>query len=181
MSQLSLRNAAGLLRWLRLRVRYGSRLSGFFFVGPRADIVIAGAGSLHVGSGTVILQDFTARIEAPVHLGAGVFFNRGCHLVAKAGIDIGDGSLLGEYVSVHDEAHVIRDGRIAGRDEFYGRPVRIGDGVWVGAKATVLPGVTVGDHCIIGANSTVTQDVAANMVAVGSPAVAVKEVPQEMG
>jgi maltose O-acetyltransferase len=51
-----------------------------------------------------------------------------------------------------------------------GRPIRIGDNVWIGGGAIVLPGVTIGDDAVIGAGSVVTRDVPAGDVVVGNPA-----------
>lgn len=123
-----------------------------------------------VGKGTVFLQDLTARLEAPVRIGSRVFFNRGCHVVVKAGLAIGDNTLIGEYVSIHDEAHTIVDGAIEGPNAFRASPIAIGCKVWIGAKATVLPGVTIGDRCIVGAGAVVTKDLPDGSVAVGVPA-----------
>ncbi|KAJ2309551.1 hypothetical protein H4S02_009855, partial [Coemansia sp. RSA 2611] len=53
-------------------------------------------------------------------------------------------------------------------------PVKIGDGVWVGGGAVILPGVTIGDGVTIGAGSVVTKDVPDNVVVVGNPARIVK-------
>lgn len=50
------------------------------------------------------------------------------------------------------------------------RPITIGDNVWIGGGAVVLPGVTIGDNSVIGAGAVVTKDVPANVVAVGNPA-----------
>jgi acetyltransferase-like isoleucine patch superfamily enzyme len=49
-------------------------------------------------------------------------------------------------------------------------PVTIGDNVWMGARVTVLPGVTIGENAVIGAGSVVTKDIPPNAIAVGNPA-----------
>jgi maltose O-acetyltransferase len=54
------------------------------------------------------------------------------------------------------------------------KPIKIGNNVWIGAKATILKGVTIGDGAIIGANAVVTKDLLANGVAVGNPAKVIK-------
>lgn len=51
-----------------------------------------------------------------------------------------------------------------------GRPVTIGENVWIGSGAIILPGITIGDHAIIGAGSVVTRDVASGVTVAGNPA-----------
>ncbi|WP_060664555.1 DapH/DapD/GlmU-related protein [Bacillus sp. CHD6a] len=56
----------------------------------------------------------------------------------------------------------------------YGKPIKIGNGCWVGARVTILPGVTIGDGCIIAAGSVVTKDCESNSLYSGVPAKRVK-------
>nr|WP_282673947.1 DapH/DapD/GlmU-related protein [Lactococcus cremoris] len=51
----------------------------------------------------------------------------------------------------------------------YSKPITVGNQVWLGANVSLLPGVTIGDNCIIGAGSVVTKDIPANVVAAGNP------------
>ncbi|HEX7757448.1 MAG TPA: DapH/DapD/GlmU-related protein, partial [Niabella sp.] len=60
----------------------------------------------------------------------------------------------------------------------YAQPVTIGNNVWVGGNATILPGVTIGDNCVIGAGSVVTKDIPANSLAVGNPARVIRQIEQ---
>ena len=99
-------------------------------------------------------------------------------MVVKDGLTIGDRSLFGEYVSIHDETHTIENGKVKDRNEFEAKRITIGSDVWVGAKATILPGVTIGDRCIIGANAVVTKDIPEGSVAVGIPARVIKRVEE---
>lgn len=52
----------------------------------------------------------------------------------------------------------------------WARPVKLGDNVWIGGGASILPGVTIGDNCVIGAGSVVTKDVESNTIVAGNPA-----------
>ncbi len=125
-------------------------------------------------------------------LGAGLFFatsetghirigdrcsiNTGSHLVAVEAIQIGDGSLLGEYVTIRDQNHGFADPARFIRDQgFNVKPVIIGRDVWVGRGVYIGPGVEIGDGCVIGANSVVTHSVPAYVIAVGAPARVIKQ------
>lgn len=94
---------------------------------------------------------------------------------------------MGEYagcaegVSIHDSTHPL-----TGSDDNYNarpmvtKPIVIGRNVWIGAKATILHGVTIGDNTVIGAHALVTKDIPANALVVGIPARVVRVIePQE--
>lgn len=98
------------------------------------------------------------------------------HITAINKIVIGDGCLTGKWVTITDNSH----GDAHSKDCFEKMPsereltskgeVIIKNNVWIGDKATILPGVTVGENCVIGANSVVTNDVPPFSVVVGNPA-----------
>ena len=72
-------------------------------------------------------------------------------------LSVGDNCLFGEFVSIHDEDHVLsRSSKPWSERGFITSPVRIGSGVWVGAHATILKGVTIGDHAVVAAGADVT-------------------------
>ena len=58
----------------------------------------------------------------------------------------------------------------------YGKPVRIGNNVWIGGNSVIAPGVTIGDNVVVGAGSVVTKDVPDNVVVVGNPARILKKI-----
>ena len=104
----------------------------------------------------------------------------GCHLTAINRIEIGADVAIGEGVTITDNSH----GRVE-RSELDVHPFRrplvskgpvlSGDCVWIGDKATILPGVTIGKGSVIGANAVVTKDVPDYCVAAGNPAVVLKK------
>ena len=107
---------------------------------------------------------------AGIEVGDDVVLSRGVHLVAMAGIEIGRGSMIGEYASLRDANHQRQPGipiREAGHSA---APISLGREVWVGRGVTILGGVSIGDYATIGANAVVTRDVPARAVVGGVPA-----------
>lgn len=118
-----------------------------------------------------------ARIEAPFHcaygfnifLGDGVFLNTSCTILDTASVRIGNATMLGPHVQIYcPEHHKGAAERRAGLE--IGRPVTIGENVWIGGGAIILGGVTIGDNAIVGAGTVVTRDVPAGATVVGNPA-----------
>ena len=108
-----------------------------------------------------------------IHLGSNVFINAGCKFQDQGGIYIGDDVLIGHNVVLatlnHDENPENRANLIA-------NPIRIGNKVWIGYNATILPGVSVGDGAIIAAGAVVTKDVGENSIVAGVPAKFIRKV-----
>ena len=87
-------------------------------------------------------------------------------------ITIGDGCVLSEHVYITDLMHGLHpdQGLIMQQPLQSKGPVRIGSGCFLGYRAAIMPGVTLGDHCVVGANSVVTKSFPAYSMLVGSPA-----------
>ena len=102
-----------------------------------------------------------------------VFINSGCHFQAQGGIAIGEGSLIGHNVVLATLNHEMDPEH---RKDLHPAPIKIGRHVWIGANATVCPGVTIGDGCVIGAGSVVTKDIPSNVIAVGNPCRVLREI-----
>ena len=105
----------------------------------------------------------------------GVFFNSGCRLQDQGGITIGEGSLLGHNVVLATLNHEMDP---AHRKDMHPEPIVIGKHVWIGANATVCPGVTIGDGAVVAAGAVVTRDVPAYTMVGGVPARVLKTVEQ---
>ena len=169
---LSRRNVAALVRCLALWACYPQLRGRVFYVGARADIRIEREARVRIGTGLRCMTGFTMVVAGELQIGRRVGFNRGCYLAALERVVIGDDCLFGEGVSIHDENHRFGPdgtGPNASRG-FRTRPIMIGRNVWVGAKATILQGVSIGDNAVIGAHAVVSRDVPANSVALGIPA-----------
>ncbi len=103
------------------------------------------------------------------HLGKGVYANFGLTLVDDTHIYVGDYVLFGPHVTVATAGHPVAPELRGEKVGQFNIPVRIGNNVWIGAHAVILPGVTIGDNSVIGAGSIVTKDIPADVVAVGNP------------
>ena len=108
-----------------------------------------------------------------IKLGKNVFINSGCCFQDHAGIEIGDGTLIGHQVVIATLNHAQDP---LSRADMFPKPVKIGKNVWIGAHATILPGVTIGDNAIIAAGAVVNKDVEKNAVAGGVPAKKIKDI-----
>ena len=108
-----------------------------------------------------------------IRIGKNVFINSGCCFQDHAGVEIGDGALIGHQVVIATLNHDIYP---SNRADMMPKPVKIGKNVWIGAHATILPGVTIGDNAIIAAGAVVTKDVEKNTVVGGVPAKKIKDI-----
>lgn len=137
---------------------------------PGARLRAYDGGTMVIGTGTSIGRGALLIAEgSKLEIGAHGFIGEGSIIVAKAGIRIGDDSLIAERVTIRDQDHPIR-AFPRNREPANAVPIAIGDNVWIGAKASVLKGVTIGDHCVVGAHAVVTRDVPAASIALGIPA-----------
>ncbi|MHA3704363.1 acyltransferase [Jatrophihabitans sp. YIM 134969] len=139
----------------------------------RAGLVLTleGRGRVDVGPDCVLDRGLTLWSAGVVEIGANTVLGHHVTLAARDRLTIGRDCLLAELVSVRDHDHALdrTDVPIAQQGERTA-PVRIGDDVWIGAKATVVRGVTIGDHAVVGAGAVVTADVPDWAVVVGVPA-----------
>ena len=106
-----------------------------------------------------------------IRFGKNVFVNSGCCFQDQGGITIGDGTLIGHQVVLATLNHALEPQQ---RATTLPGPIVIGKKVWIGAHATILQNVTIGDNAAIAAGAVVTRDVPANTVVAGVPAKVVK-------
>ena len=109
-----------------------------------------------------------------IYLGKEVMVNFNCVFLDVCPIIIGDYTLIGPNPQIYTACHSL-DYKERQENKEFGKPVRIGDHVWIGGNVTILPGVSIGDHSIIGAGSVVTKDIPANVIAVGNPCKVIKD------
>ncbi|MGL5273714.1 MAG: DapH/DapD/GlmU-related protein [Phocaeicola sp.] len=109
-----------------------------------------------------------------IKLGKNVFINSCCNFQDQGGITIGDNSFIGHKVVLATLNHGFAP---EDRGDLHPAPITIGKRVWIGASATLLAGVTIGDNAIVAAGAVVTKDVPANSVVGGVPAKVLREIP----
>jgi maltose O-acetyltransferase len=110
-----------------------------------------------------------------VAVGDDFFANYGCVFLDVNPVAFGDRCLLGPGVHVYAATHPLDpEERAANRER--GAPVTVGDDVWIGGRAVLNPGVTVGDGAVIASGAVVTNDVPARTVVGGNPARVIREV-----
>jgi maltose O-acetyltransferase len=123
----------------------------------------------HVGKGAVIRPPFFCDYGFNIRLGDGVFLNFNCVILDVVEVTIGDRTQIGPAVQIYAADHP-RDAETRRAGLEFGRPVRIGNDVWIGGAAIILPGVTIGDGAVIGAGSVVTRDVGTGATVMGNAA-----------
>ena len=109
-----------------------------------------------------------------IHLGSQVYINSNVTLQDNAPIHIGAHTMVGPNVQFYTANHPLEAKR---RSQGYeiAKAISIGEHVWIGGGAIILPGITVGDEAVIGAGSVVTKDVRAKTLVAGNPARIIKE------
>ena len=122
---------------------------------------------------TNIFIPFHTNFGRFISLGRKVFINHGCTFLDLGGITIEDEVLIGPKVNVVSEGHPLDP---KGRRVLDLKPVLIKRNAWIGAAATILPGVTVGENAVVAAGALVTRDVPANTVVGGVPAKIIREI-----
>ncbi len=128
-----------------------------------------------VGDGTVLRPPLYVDYGSNLRIGARTFANFGLVALDVAAITIGDDVQIGPHVQLLTPTHPVEPG--PRRDKWEAaEPITIGDNVWLGGGAVVLPGVTIGDNTVVGAGAVVTKDLPADVVAVGNPARVVRTV-----
>ena len=117
---------------------------------------------------------FTSKVISPQNITKGVNCDPGdginTYIQANNGIIFGNDVELGPGVKIISSNHDSQDYSL----HIKCNPINIGNNVWIGANAVILPGVTIGDNVVIGAGSVVTKDIPSNSVAVGNPCMKIK-------
>jgi acetyltransferase-like isoleucine patch superfamily enzyme len=150
-------------------------------VGPWTRVTgkmfIQNEGAIHIGERVQLLAHFGRSVLATfpggvIEIGDRTIVNYGADICATKLVHIGADCMLGTHVIILDsDFHEIADHERVPES----RPVHIGNGVWIGNRAMILPGITIGDGAVVGAGSVVMSDIPARTLAMGNPARVIKK------
>lgn len=121
-----------------------------------------------VGQNPYIEAPFTCDYGYNIELGDNFYANYDCILVDVSKIIIGNHVMLGPRVCVYTATHPIEASQRRQQIE-YGKPVYIGDDVWIGGNTVINPGIKIGNNVVIGSGSVVVHDIPDNVIAAGNP------------
>lgn len=103
-----------------------------------------------------------------ISVGENFYMNHNCVILDCAAVTFGDHVLIAPNCGFYTAGHPL-DPEQRNQGLEYAYPITVGSNVWIGGSCVILPGVKIGDNCIIGAGSVVTKDIPADCVAVGNP------------
>lgn len=154
------------------RSKEGKRTTGIVYKMNQADPLSQEYQDLQkelftggLGKDSRVLPPFYANLAANIHIGNNVVIMPYCKCMSAGNIYIEDDARIALNVSLLTNNHDLYE-----RDILTVKDIRICKNAWIGAGATILPGVTIGENAVVGAASVVTKDVAPNTVVAGNPA-----------
>lgn len=126
-----------------------------------------------IDESTTIFPPFHVNFGRSITIGKNVFINHACSFLDMGGITIEDDVLIGPRVNIITENHPLDP---TDRRALVTQPVVIKRNAWIGAGATILPGVTIGENAVVAAGAVVSKDVVANTIVGGVPAKFIKAI-----
>ncbi|MFL8887389.1 sugar O-acetyltransferase [Helcococcus kunzii] len=131
----------------------------------------------YLPEGLELLSPFIVDYGKNIKLGKNVFINHYCYFMDGGGITIGDNVFFGPYVGLYTAHHPLQyQERNQGLE--IARPIKIGKNCWFGANVSVMPGVTIGNGCVIAAGAVVKNDIPDNSLVAGVPAKIIRTINQ---
>jgi acetyltransferase-like isoleucine patch superfamily enzyme len=164
------------LPWNRARIHWELMRRAAFARWPLHGNVLESLhdGRLEIGSQVLFEPGvwITAPAPARIRIGAGTFLNQGVMVAAAELVEIGEHCMFANGCFITDANHRFDDpDKPVPWQGFSSKgPTRIGDNTWCGANVVITSGVTIGERCVIGANSVVTEDLPPFSIAAGAPA-----------
>lgn len=154
-------------------LRITGELNGRYHEPERVRELLSELTGAPIDESVTLFPPFSSDFGKNTKFGSRVFINSGCKFQDQGGIVVGDDCLIGHNVVIATLNHDVAPSR---RADMHPAAVVIGRNVWIGANATILPGVTIGDNAVVAAAAVVTRDVPAQSIVVGSPAKVVRSV-----
>jgi acetyltransferase-like isoleucine patch superfamily enzyme len=160
-----------------VRIGEGSRIQRPYILVSPEFLSIGKNTAIYPDSFINPLKEWAGLTHTPkIMIGDGVYIGRHAYFTALDAIEIEDGCVLSEYVYITDCAHGFHPerGPLMSQPLESKGPVHIGRNCFLGYRVSIMPGVTLGDHCVVGANSIVTHSFPAYSLVAGCPAKVVK-------
>ena len=159
----------------KLLLRSFNRSVPFNF--PKEYLLFKLLGIKH-GKRIYIEPPFRCDYGKHIEIGENFYANSGCIILDVAKVKIGDNVQFGPNVAIITAGHPVHH-EIRNTGYEYGISITVGNNVWIGANAVVLPGVHIGDNTVIGAGSVVTKDIPSGVVAAGNPCKPIKDITDD--
>ena len=110
-----------------------------------------------------------------ITFGENFYSNHNLVILDANKVEFGDNVFIGPNCGFYTSGHPL-DYETRNKGLEYAKPIKVGNNVWIGGNVCILPGVTIGDNCVIGAGSVVNRDIPKNCVAVGNPCKVIKNI-----
>lgn len=163
--------------YLELKIRYRKRINISLINSIRGGIHVELQENSSLDIGKFLMSRGPLYLKctkgAQINIGERVFFNNNCSVTSAASITIGAHCMFANNAVIVDHDHKVINQQLTGNLVF--SPVVIGNNVWVGANATILKGVHIGNGAIIAAGAVVNRDVPAHTIVAGVPAKVIRK------
>ena len=132
----------------------------------------------NMGKNFWVETPFRCDYGSHIYIGDNFFANFDCIILDVCDVKIGNNVFFGPRVGIYAAGHPIDVG-VRNKMLEYGKPVTIGNNVWVGGDVVITPGMTIGDNVVIGSGAVVTKDIPSGVIAAGNPCRIIRKITEE--